>query len=85
MNDDKNKIIEIFSGTLWEAEMVKSLLGAAEIESFLKNNVLNSYAFDPTATESVKVMILESDFENAKEIVETYYRNMAKNPSDLHQ
>jgi hypothetical protein len=75
---DKDEIIEIFSGTLWESEMVKSLLQAADIESFLKNNVLNTYAFDTTTTANVKVMILNSDLAQAKEIVDDYYNNMKK-------
>jgi hypothetical protein len=78
---DKNKvsIIEIFSGTLWESEMIKSLLQNAEIESFLKNSVLNSYWYDPISSDGVKVMISSSDSERAKEIVDEYYKNMKTN------
>ena len=75
---DKNidSIIEIFSGTPWESEMVKSLLQDSEIKSFLKNNTINSYAIEPTFPGGVKVMILNSDYERAKKIVDEYYRNM---------
>ena len=76
MNNNRDTIIEIFSGTPWEAEMIKNLLLNTGIESFLKNNVLNSYAIEPTFQGGVKVMILESDFENASKIVVEYYRNM---------
>jgi hypothetical protein len=78
MDKNKNTMIEIFSGTLWESEMVKSLLQDAEIESFLKNTVLNSYAFDPIKAEGVKVMISNDDYEKAKIILDDYYRNMNK-------
>jgi hypothetical protein len=47
MDRNKDIIIEIFSGTLWEAEMVKSLLQDAEIDSFLKNSNLNTYIYEP--------------------------------------
>lgn len=80
MDNDKNKIIEIYSGTLWESEIVKSLLQDAEIESFLKNTVFNSYAFEPLKAESVKVMISNYDQEKAKIIVESFYKNMNKSP-----
>jgi hypothetical protein len=80
MDQDKNKIIEIYSGTLWESEIVKSLLKDAEIESFLKNTVFNSYAFEPLKAESVKVMISNYDQEKAKIIVDSFYRNMNENP-----
>ncbi len=74
-------VIEIFSGTSWEAEMVKSLLSDGGIPSFLKNNVLGNYLLDPIMATGVKVMILESDREAAKEVVQVYYKRM-KNRSD---
>jgi hypothetical protein len=76
MDNIKDEIIEIFSGTLWEAEMVKSLLLSAEINSFLKNDVINNYAYEPGLTNGVKVMILRSEVESAKSIVDDYYRNL---------
>jgi hypothetical protein len=81
MDNDKDIIIEIFSGTLWESEMVKSLLQNAEIESFLKNTNLNTYIYEPIQAAGVKVMILSSDYEKAKEIIDDYYRNMNSNTS----
>jgi len=74
--DVNNSVIEIFSGTPWEAEMIRSLLEDADIESFLKNNVINSYVYDPIYASGVKVMISGSDYKIAKEIVDKYYRNM---------
>ena len=79
MDIDKDIVIEIFSGTLWEAEMVKSLLQDAEIESFVKNSNLNTYIYEPIQASGVKVMILNSDSEKAKEVIGTYYRNMNNN------
>lgn len=76
MEKDQNSIIEIFSGTPWESEMVKSLLKNSEIESLLKNNSVSSYSIEPTFPGGVKVMILRSDYERAKEIVDEYYKNM---------
>jgi hypothetical protein len=76
METFKDEITEIFSGTLWEAELVKSLLLSAEINSFLKNAVMNNYAFEPGLANGVKVMILRSEFERAKSIVDDFYRNM---------
>ena len=81
MDNDKDIIIEIFSGTLWEAEMVKSLLQNAEIESFIKNSNLNTYIYEPIQASGVKVMILSSDYEKAKEIIDGYYSNMAQDTS----
>ncbi len=77
---DDYSIIEIYSGALWESEMVKSLLQAANINSFLKNNVLNSYAYEPIISEGVKVMISNSDIERATEIVDSF--NKTRSNSD---
>jgi hypothetical protein len=81
MDRNKDIIIEIFSGTLWEAEMVKSLLQDAEIDSFLKNSNLNTYIYEPIQASGVKVMILKSDYEKAKEITDNYFRNMNNDTS----
>ena len=78
MKDEKDEIIEIYSGTLWESEMITSLLKDSEIESFLRNNLLESYAYEPIYATGVKVMIFASDFEKAKEIVDSYCRNSKK-------
>ena len=76
MEKDNDAIIEIYSGTLWESEMITSLLKDAEIQSFLKNNVLESYAYEPIYATGVKVMIFSSDYKRAKEIVDSYKRNL---------
>ncbi len=73
---DNNSIIEIFSGTTWEAEMVKSLLEDSEIRCFLKNNIINTSLLNPIIAEGVKVMISSSDYDRAKRIVDDYYKNM---------
>lgn len=60
---------------MWEAEIVRSLLQMAEINSFLKNTTINSYAFEPISSEGVQVMISESDIQIAQEIVDEYSKN----------
>lgn len=73
---EEDKLVEIFSGTLWEAEMIKSLLESAQINSFIKNHTLNSYAYESGIAEGVKVMILNRDSKPAKDIVDEYFSNM---------
>ena len=76
INNDKNPVVEVFSGTLWEAEMIKSLLFDSGINSFLKNNVLNTYLYEPGFSEGVKVMVMSSDHEEAGKVVAEYYSNL---------
>lgn len=80
MEKDNDTIIEIYTGTLWESEMITTLLKDAEIQSFLKHNVLESYAFEPISAAGVKVMIFSSDYNRAKEITDNYKRNLINPP-----
>lgn len=77
---DTDSIMEIFSGTLWEAEMIRTLLKNSNIESFLKNNVINTYLYDPIIADGVKVMTSRSAYNNSKEIVDAYYKNLNDTP-----
>ncbi len=76
MKDDSDEIVEIYTGTLWGSEMITSLLEDSEIKSFLKNSILESYACEPIYATGVKVMIFSSDYKRAREIVESYKRNL---------
>lgn len=82
IEDNKDIVIEIFSGTLWEAEMIVSLLSEAGIASFIKNDILNTYAYEPLFSSGVKVMILNADAAQAKEVVDTYMRNLKGSATD---
>jgi len=76
MDKDNDTIIELFSGTLWEAEMVRSLLQNAGIQSFIKNSILNDYAYDPICASAVKVIISSYNLQQAQEVVDDYFRKM---------
>ena len=65
--EDKSKLIEVFKGSLWEAQLVKSLLGNNDIESTLKDGmVVNDTAID------VAVLVNEANYETAMEVVRAY-------------
>jgi hypothetical protein len=67
-------VIEIYSGTPWEANLLQSLLKDAGIESFVKNDINSSYLYDPINASNVKVMILQSDLTDALAIVLDFSR-----------
>ena len=70
--------VEIFSGTIWEAELLKSLLENEEIEAFLKDEITGTLAPWYTAAGgmgSVKVIVSNQDFDKAKTIVEEFEKN----------
>ncbi|WP_430814100.1 DUF2007-related protein [Carboxylicivirga sp. RSCT41] len=76
--DDKQASVEVFSGTLWEAEMIRSLLEAAHISNFMKNCLLNVNLYEPIQSEGAKVIILEKDEQEARKIVAEYLNNQNK-------
>lgn len=74
--------VEIFAGTIWEAEMIKSLLENAEIITFLRDENTGTLAPWYTAgggAGSVKVIVSSLDYDNAKLIVTEYEKNMQEN------
>lgn len=72
--EDKSKLIEVFKGSLWEAEMVKSLLDNAAVESVLKDGMVVNVVLPATAVE-VKVLVNESNFGAAMEVVREFENN----------
>ena len=70
--------VEVFSGTIVEAEIVKSLLENAEIETFLKDELIGTLTPWNTAAGgvgSVKIVVSNLDYDKAKLVVEEYKKN----------
>ena len=66
--EDKSKLIEVFKGSLWEAQLVKSLLGNNDIESTLKDGMVVNVVLPDTAID-VAVLVNEANYETAMEVV----------------
>jgi len=67
--------VEVFAGTAVQATMVKSLLGNAEIDAYLKDEftgTLYPWHTTPGGVGAVKVLVSSADFENAKIVVAEY-------------
>jgi hypothetical protein len=83
MNTKKEIVpVEIFDGTTWQAEMVKSLLENAEIEAFIKDEItgtLNPWYTAPGGAGSVKVFVSNLDYDKAKLVVDEYEKNTKEN------
>ncbi|WP_321425042.1 DUF2007-related protein [uncultured Bacteroides sp.] len=72
--DDNTPLVEVFTGTPWEAELVKGLLESAGIEAALKDDNLGSMA--PSMSVNVgmggmRVIVAAEDYEVASQLVET--------------
>lgn len=77
------RTLELFSGVLWQAQMIKNLLENAGIDSFLQDELvagLNLPWAAPGGQGQVTLIIAESDYENARLVVEEYQKNLGENP-----
>jgi hypothetical protein len=76
MNAGKNaEPVEVFAGTAVQATMLKSLLENAEIEAFLKDEMVGGLApwhSSPGGAGAVKVFVSSVDLEKAMKVVENY-------------
>lgn len=83
-NNDEIKSVEVFSGQFWEVELVKSLLENAEINAYLVDEFQGTMApwvASPGGAGSIKVTVSSADYENARQVVDDYYKNKT-NPDD---
>lgn len=62
---NKDKIIDIYRGDLWECQLLESILLDAGIDCFLRNNVRTPYGPIASLATAVIVMINESDRDRA--------------------
>jgi len=76
--DDDIVPMEVFSGLIWEAEMIKSLLESENINSYLKDEFTGTIAPWYTsggAFAAVTVIVSSSDYENAMIVVKEFENN----------
>ena len=67
----KGKLVEVYAGTLWQAEVVKGLLDANEIPCAVIDETIGAVTspYSPTSGDAV-VVVDEKDKERAGEIIE---------------
>ena len=68
--EDSSKSIEVFSGSPWEAEIIKGMLENAGIRSVVKDGILGTLA--PYIAPAVSVLVVEDQYEAAKKIISAY-------------
>jgi hypothetical protein len=74
--------VEVFAGTTWQAEMVKSLLGDSGIQAYIKDEVIGTLSpwwTAPGGAGAVKVIVSNADVDAAKPIVAAYEENLKTN------
>ena len=59
--EDYSKAIEVFSGSPWEAEIIKGLLESNNIRCVIKDGIMGTLA--PYIAPSVSVLVTEEEYE----------------------
>jgi len=76
---NENDPVEVFAGSIAQVGLVKSLLENAEIEAFLKDEILgtlNPWWTSPGGAGPIRIMVAFKDFEKAKSIIDDYEKNI---------
>lgn len=74
MKEDKTKLVEVFAGPMWEAELVRTMLGDNGIEAATKDAMVVNLTLPVTAID-VAILVNEKDYEPAMEVVRAYEKN----------
>jgi Putative prokaryotic signal transducing protein len=73
--NNKNEIVAVFSGDLYQTTMVKDLLEANGIEVFIENklmSVIEPWIVSPGGIAPVNVKIFSSDYTQAQELIAAF-------------
>lgn len=67
--EDYRKSVEVFSGSPWEAEIIKGLLESNNIGCVIKDGILGTLA--PYIAPSVSLLVMEDEYETAVELIKS--------------
>ena len=65
--EDYSKSVEVFSGSPWEAEIIKGLLESNDIRCVVKDGIMGTLA--PYIAPAVSVLVTEDEYEAATELI----------------
>ncbi|MBE6287356.1 MAG: DUF2007 domain-containing protein [Mediterranea massiliensis] len=69
--EDKSRLVEVFSGALWRADLLKSILEDKGIPAVTAGGTAVNIAL-PTINVDVAVLVNECDYEAAMVVVADY-------------
>jgi hypothetical protein len=70
------KIVEVFEGNLFQAQMIKNLMEIDDIESFLKDELVGTRNPVWRPGSGVRVMVSDLDYDRARLIVDEFEKNL---------
>jgi len=73
---DDTLLVEVFTGSPWEAELTKGLLESNGIESVVKDGIMGTLA--PYISPEVAILVNQDDYESATEIIKSREKDREK-------
>ena len=70
---DDTLLVEVFTGSPWEAEITKGLLESSGIEATVKDGIMGTLA--PYLSPAVAILVNENDYESATKIIKSQEKN----------
>ena len=70
--EDYSKSIEVFSGSPWEAEIIKGLLESNDIRCVIKDGIMGTLA--PYIAPAVSVLVTEDEYRSHPAIIKRKHR-----------
>ncbi len=67
MKKSVDKLVEVFAGSPWEAELIKGLLESHAVPAVLKDGILGTLT--PYISPEVAVYVNQEDYESAMELI----------------
>lgn len=74
---DKERIIELFRGELWECQLLESILKGSGIDCFLRNSTRAPYGPIIASAQMVQIMIKEEDRDIAEKLLAEYKESIS--------
>lgn len=65
--EDYSRSVEVFSGSPWEAEIIKGLLESNGIRCVIKDGIMGTLA--PYIAPAVSILVTEDQYEAATELI----------------
>lgn len=76
---DNREPVLVYSGTFAQVAIVKSLLENAEIDAFLKDEIMGTlmpWWTDPGGASPIKLFVPKEDYEKAILVIEDYEKHL---------
>ncbi|MBC8054096.1 MAG: DUF2007 domain-containing protein [Sphingobacteriaceae bacterium] len=77
-NQNSGKLVEVFSGELWQVTMMQNILADNQIQSYLENSLMSTiepWVVTAGGFKTVKLIVSDKDYAKSLNLIEEYNRS----------